>query len=477
MNYRLAKLFGSFKARLSRRIVFWVFASLIVIEGIILIPSVQRKEQELLSQLKEISSGKIAWIIMTYPNASGEEFLTHVEQLKLHSIFEVILGGVLYGSEGQIIEQFGKIPKLSFEQINRGSLSLSSDNGSRYDLAWSVDNLSQNYTLVIRYNTSSIRSELFAYKIRIVSLVLLISAFVTFVTMLVLDITVISPILQLREDLLAVGEALSRDNTDLDSCNFYSLSVKRKDELGEVMTAFNQMFKRVFWEIQERIKTETILRTEQEKSERLLLNILPEPIAEQLKDFQDGQNFIADRFSDVTILFADIVNFTQLSQKISPTELVNLLNKIFSIFDRLSEQHGLEKIKTIGDAYMVASGLPIPREDHAEAVAEMALDMQQEIARFNDQNNTNLNIRIGINTGSVIAGVIGQKKFIYDLWGDAVNTASRMESHGIVGMIQVTESTYDLLQNNYHFKKRGLIAVKGKGEMTTYLLVGRVEGM
>ncbi|MGB3512710.1 MAG: adenylate/guanylate cyclase domain-containing protein [Microcoleaceae cyanobacterium] len=209
---------------------------------------------------------------------------------------------------------------------------------------------------------------------------------------------------------------------------------------------------------------------EKEKSESLLLNILPEQIAEKLKQ---GDHQIAEAFTEVTIMFADIVGFTKLSEKIPAEDLVKLLNKIFSEFDRLSDRHRLEKIKTIGDAYMVASGLPVIRTDHAEVVAEMALDMQQEISKFNFRHRCQLSIRIGINSGPVVAGVIGTKKFIYDLWGDAVNTASRMESHGIPDEIQVTTNTYDLLKNKYVFEERGIIPVKGKGEMKTYLLIGR----
>lgn len=212
------------------------------------------------------------------------------------------------------------------------------------------------------------------------------------------------------------------------------------------------------------------LQAEQEKSERLLLNILPKPIAEQLKQ---GQKIIADSFGEVTVLFADIVDFTRLSAHISPTELVNLLNQIFSEFDRLAQEHGLEKIKTIGDAYMVVGGLPTPRPDHAVAIAEMALDMQQAIARFNALRSEPFSIRIGINTGPVVAGVIGTHKFTYDLWGDTVNIASRMESQGIVGGIQVTAVTYELLRDRFQFEPRGAIDVKGKGPMTTYLLTSR----
>lgn len=216
------------------------------------------------------------------------------------------------------------------------------------------------------------------------------------------------------------------------------------------------------------------LTTEQEKSERLLLNILPEAIANELK-CSDGKTHIVREFAAVSILFADIVGFTHLSQQISADELVQFLNEIFSQFDRLTDRYGLEKIKTIGDAYMAVGGIPNPDPDHAVAIADMALDMQQELLIFNRKYHSDLKIRIGINSGSVIAGVIGKKKFIYDLWGDAVNTASRMESHGIADSIQVTEATYQHLKDRFLFEERGIIHVKGKGEMKTYLLLGRSE--
>jgi class 3 adenylate cyclase len=218
-------------------------------------------------------------------------------------------------------------------------------------------------------------------------------------------------------------------------------------------------------------ETNVELLKEQEKSERLLLNILPESIAAKLKD---GQSSIAEGFAEVTILFADIVDFTVLSSQISPEEVLELLNEIFSAFDDLTEKYGLEKIKTIGDAYMVVGGLPNRSTNHAESIAEMALDMQEELVKFNIHHNAEMNIRIGINTGPAIAGVIGTKKFIYDLWGDAVNTAARMESHGLPGAIQVTQSTYNILRNKYLFEDRGIIHVKGKGDMNTYLLAGRL---
>ena len=213
------------------------------------------------------------------------------------------------------------------------------------------------------------------------------------------------------------------------------------------------------------------LAVEQEKSERLLLNILPETIAQRLKH-QPGT--IAENFEEVTVLFADIAGFTQLSTQISPTELVNLLNEIFSAFDQITTQKNLEKIKTIGDAYLVVGGLPTPRKDHAIAIAELALEMQTALAEFNQKYYQNLQIRIGINTGPVVAGVIGAKKFIYDLWGDTVNTASRMESHGIIGEIQVTEATYQQLKHDFNCEERGSITVKGKGKMNTYLVKSRL---
>ncbi len=223
-------------------------------------------------------------------------------------------------------------------------------------------------------------------------------------------------------------------------------------------------------DITERKKSEVALRQARKKAELLLLNILPQPIAERLKK---GQRTIADSFEEVTVMFADLVEFTKYSAQTSPQALVETLNVIFSMFDRLAEKHRLEKIKTIGDAYMVVAGLPTPRKDHAEAMAQMALDMREAIAQYNSENGESFKIRIGINSGPVVAGVIGIKKFSYDLWGDTVNTASRMESQGQPGQIQVTRATYERLQAQYLFDERFPIHVKGKGEMTTYLLTGK----
>ncbi|MEG3929818.1 adenylate/guanylate cyclase domain-containing protein [Microcoleus sp. T3_B1] len=222
-------------------------------------------------------------------------------------------------------------------------------------------------------------------------------------------------------------------------------------------------------EMETRLLLETT-KSQKEKIEELLLNILPKPIAERL---QDGQSIIADSFSDVSVLFADLVGFTNFASQRSAAETVKVLNQIFSQFDELSLRHGLEKIKTMGDAYMVVGGLPEPQENHASAIAQMALDMQAAVASFNVQNNQNFSLRIGINIGGVVAGVIGLTKFSYDLWGDTVNVAQRMESSGIPGEIQVTSAVYDRLKDKFLFKKRGAVEIKGKGEMMVYLLVGR----
>lgn len=207
---------------------------------------------------------------------------------------------------------------------------------------------------------------------------------------------------------------------------------------------------------------------EQEKSERLLRNILPDEVALLLKQ---GQHTIANQFDEASILFADIVDFTPMSEKMMPRELVRLLDEVFSDFDALTEKYGLEKIKTVGDCYMVAAGLPRPRQDHAVVLARMAVEMRAHAAQ-QKYHNGQISLRIGIHSGAVVAGVVGTKKFSYDLWGDTVNTASRMESHGSKNAIQITRATYELIKNDFVCESRGWVNVKGKGEMEIWHVMG-----
>jgi class 3 adenylate cyclase len=212
------------------------------------------------------------------------------------------------------------------------------------------------------------------------------------------------------------------------------------------------------------------LEVANQRSEELLLNVLPEEIADRLKA---GEVVIADRAEHVSVLFADLVNSTPMSEMLSPREMVEVLNEIFTPFDDLADALGLEKIKTIGDAYMVVGGLPVERADHLEAIAEMALRMKEEIVTHTVAGFGSLEMRYGIHTGPVVAGVIGKRKFSYDLWGDTVNTAARMESHGVPGRIQVTAAVREALASTYQFEERGPVEIKGKGTLTTYYLIGR----
>jgi class 3 adenylate cyclase len=208
------------------------------------------------------------------------------------------------------------------------------------------------------------------------------------------------------------------------------------------------------------------------RSERLLLNVLPEAIAVRLKR---GEEPIADHHDEISVLFADLAGFTVRSAREAPAETVAVLNEVFSVFDDLVRRYRLEKIRTIGDSYMVAAGAPIARPDHLQAICALALDQRREVARLNANHGWDLSFRIGINFGPAVAGIVGREKFHYDLWGDTVNVASRMESHGLPDQIQVTEAVYERLKEEFVFERRGLIDVKGKGPTLTYLLVGRID--
>ncbi|VXD23802.1 adenylate/guanylate cyclase domain-containing protein [Planktothrix paucivesiculata] len=453
-------------ARLSRKIAIWVFLSLVIIEIVILIPSVYRYQQELLRQLPAMSASKIAWMVETYPYSSNTELLKQLSHL--HHLNPDILGGAVYQPTGELMGQFGESPTLTFSQAIEGKkLYLRQPKGDRYDVAGNTVLSKHKYIVIIRHDASDIQTQVYAYILRIAGLVLIISVFVTSATLFVLGKNVILPIIKLRLDLIEAGKAIV-DNKPVP--RFYSSLTERNDELGDVIVTFKTMFEKIYQATLERNQAEAELRLEKDKSEKLLLNILPLAIAEKLKK---NQGCIADRFEETTILFADLTDFTGISSRSSPTQIVTILNEIFSEFDRLADKYELEKIKTIGDAYMVAGGIPIPKSNHATAIAEMALEMQQIIQTFRYNDSQLLNLRIGINTGPVVAGVIGLKKFSYDLWGDAVNIASRMESQGLPGQIQVSHTTYQKIKDSYLLEERGIITIKGKGEMRTYWLMGK----
>ena len=263
-----------------------------------------------------------------------------------------------------------------------------------------------------------------------------------------------------------IDPALSDDPADIPHgivIAFFAMTI-----LGVTTTAF--VLLQYFMRERERALAE--LEVERAKSERLLLNVLPAPVAARLKERED---VIADDLEAVTVLFADIVGFTPLSERLTAASLVTLLDRVFRTWDELAAEHGVEKIKTLGDAYMVAGGIPLPREDHAEAIAAMALEMRPALERCSADAGVPLAVRIGIDSGPVVAGVIGRSKFTYDLWGDTVNTASRMESHAEPGTINVTERTYERLRGAFDLRPRGVVDVKGKGPMACYELVARLQ--
>jgi adenylate cyclase len=257
-------------------------------------------------------------------------------------------------------------------------------------------------------------------------------------------------------------EILYRADGSVFPAEYWSYPMIQDDEVvGCVIT---------FADITLRVTHERLLSKERERSEQLLLSILPEVIAARLKT---SPEVIADSSDDVTVLFADLVGFTAASSDLPPEKVVSMLDSVFTAFDELVERHELEKIKTIGDGYMVAGGIPQACPDHAERVAALALDILSAVHQIPEVVELGLDVRVGMASGPVVAGVIGKKKFTYDLWGDTVNTASRMEAYAPVGGIQVTEHTYELLKGDYEFERRDEVPIKGKGVMTTYVLIRR----
>ena len=477
----------AWKPRLSRRIAALVFLSLIVIEVVILIPSYFNRRRELLLS-KETASQEL--LTITKEELSRGYNIDEIKNLfrKLDENTKInqksiIKGAALYTIKGDLISRFGEpvqiVPNMN-QAIKNHRLTKMTNDGKRYEVAWCSYHLNYQYILIVSHDSSDIGAKLFGYVGRIFLAVFIIAIVVTGSTMIIVTVTIITPFLKLRDDFDRVVDAIKEK--DAQPC-FETLSAIQlrsqmdmtiQDEMTEVFTAFHQMFDRIYDEMKQRQAVESALREEQSKSDKLLLNVLPACIADRLKEQESA---IADKFESVTILFADLVNFTTLSTHVTPVDLVCLLNNIFSRFDDLAVANGLEKIKTIGDAYMVVGGIPMEKLDHAQAIANMALQMRQALAEFNTETNQNFALRIGINTGPVVAGVIGRRKFAYDLWGDTVNVASRMESHGIPGKIQVTHETYLQIRDSYHLEPRGKIAIKGRGELETYFLNDRLSAI
>ncbi|MEL6263030.1 MAG: adenylate/guanylate cyclase domain-containing protein [Cyanobacteria bacterium J06626_6] len=469
-----------FQSRLSKQIAAWVFFGIVTIEGIIFVPAYGRRRAAELRKLEAVSQEVLFTVKTDLMNEMAEQSLLDGIQLREDSI---IKGLALYNTAGQLIDSRGDAPHFSPEALSATvtpsfwqQLGLSETNattairklraeGQRYDVAWPSSSDRIPYTLAIRHDATAVQQIMQRYVLGITGLVIIISAFVTLVTLLVLQRIVIQPLLRLRNDLSVAGEAIAQGQTPA----FASLQKIPCNELGEVSVVFGEMVGRIRQEICERQEAEADLRQEQAKSDRLLLNILPASIAAQLKDTEGKQGAIAQRFDTATILFADIVKFTEIAAQTGPTELVCQLNDIFSAFDAIAERHQLEKIKTIGDAYMVVGGVPKPQTNHAQAVMAMAIEMMAFAQSYALGKGRKLCLRIGINTGPVVAGVIGTKKFSYDLWGDAVNIASRMESHGLVNRIQVSEETYHRLKETYAFEDRGYLLIKGRGELRAFL--------
>jgi class 3 adenylate cyclase len=475
------------RARLSHSVALGVFLSILVIEGIIFVPSYLRREREILALKQDLVTAKLWGASQQGAGAVRSPEATAAAMGQLGAI-DGIMGWRIYDQNRQLLAESaqGKKPEFFPVRIPQGTYddclevnqlrimnpvppwtAIAGWDGPYFDMLCEVRGGSPGHFLAIRIDGTPITQELWNFGWRISGLVVVISLFVTGTVIVVLWRLVIEPILRLRGDLLLAKVAIH--NADLEQ-EFCQATRARRDELGDLSRSFEDLYHAVTTEFTARKAAEALAIAQQETSERLLLNILPAMIAERLKH---GEEIIADGFAEASVLFADLVDFTNLAGRTDPVALVRTLNEIFSQFDELTSQLGLEKIKTIGDAYMVVGGLPQPCGDHAEAIADMALGMQRVMTEYRSPAGEHFRLRIGIHIGAVVAGVIGKRKFIYDLWGDAVNVASRMESQGVPEQIQISEAMYLRLKETFLCQSRGAIAIKGKGEMHTYFLLGR----
>jgi class 3 adenylate cyclase len=380
----------------------------------------------------------------------------HLERMRQRGVPEQTIRRIIvYGST--FLRQEVRLPSVTRALAGEeGSMIQRGSAGGRTLVAYGPLNIpGLRWTLASRIDydeavepVRELRNQLMGWSAALLALTILIS--------LLLTQAIVRPVNALAK---AAGRLAAGDLTA-------HVTVKSRDEIGALSAVFNSMVKSI------REKT-ALIEQKNRENESLLLNILPAPIAERLKG---GENRIADNFAEVTVLFADIVGFTTLAGQASAGEVVDFLNDLFTRFDQAAQRHGIEKIKTIGDAYMAVAGMSIPGADHARRMMEMALDMIRECHECAKEGGRDINIRVGINSGPVVAGVIGSTKYIYDLWGDTVNVASRMESNGVPGSIQVTRAVYERLHDEYDFEHRGDIEVKGKGKIETWIVRGPVRG-
>lgn len=376
---------------------------------------------------------------------------------------------IIYNSDGKTINNSYNISSIVTKVKSAGKYEIRNDYNTLTRYIY-IDLLEDNLKptdpskiVALTYDLNFLNSEL--------NNTILASVIYSIVSILILMILLFFISGRITKPVLELNETVKYfSNNDFS----HRADISHKDEMGELALEINHMAETIqihTFNLEQLIKQRTReLETERNKSEKLLLNILPESIAKRLKDRNE---VIADNFNEASVLFADLVGFTKISAMISPQKIIDFLNKLFKKFDELVDKYGLEKIKTIGDSYMTAGGVPIPDRNHLEATANFALDMMNVINTINNKNKTNLRLRIGIHVGPLVAGVIGTKKFTYDLWGDTVNTASRMESHSIPGKIQVSNFVFDKLKDKFTFEERESLIIKGKGKMKTYFLTGK----
>ena len=442
--------------RLSRKVVFWVFTSVVAIEAILLIPSVLRREQEFLAQISEVSAGKVDVIKqITQPQMYDEEFLEQVTKLHelepirlIGKLQHIIVGGALYRSDGSLVGTFGEEPQRSFDEIHSESkMNLRSQNGERYEAVWTM--MQGGFTLILRHDTSSVKPELKDFILRIAGLVLIISVVVTAGTWIALDPIVITPILRLRNDLIGAGEAISKDEKQP---NFYSATVQRQDELGDVISAFNQMFHQITEAIGARKDAEDNLASsnrELEKSNKLILQVfgryLTDEVVENLLSSPSGLKLGGEK-RKITILASDLRGFTAISERLSPEDVVKILNFYFEYMaDAITKYQGTID-EFLGDGILVLFGAPTARVDDAQRAIACAVEMQLAMEAVNAKMKAwglpPLEMGIGINTGEVVVGNIGsEKRTKYGIVGSNVNLTYRIESYTIGGQILISEQT------------------------------------